>query len=109
MDRSEKGPTHGLRVAEDIVPIGELKAHLSEKIRAMRDSGRPLVVTQNRKAAAVMLSPEEFDLLTTQARFVAAVHSGLGDLAAGRVFSDEDVGRRLDDRFGALERGTKKK
>jgi prevent-host-death family protein len=108
VDSSEKGPTHGLRVAEDIVPIGELKVHLSEKIRVMRDSGRPLVVTQNGKAAAVILSPEEFDLLATQARFVSAVHSGLGDLAAGRVFSDEDVGRRLDDRFGGLARATKK-
>lgn len=37
-----------------------------------------------------MLSPEDFDRLTTQARFVAAVRDGLGDLDAGRVVSDED-------------------
>jgi Sigma-54 interaction domain len=80
--------------------IGELKAHLSERIRDLRGRGaftgavtrregrfkqadggtllldevseipkatqvkllrRPLVVTQNGKAAAVLLSPEEFD------------------------------------------------
>jgi prevent-host-death family protein len=109
VDRSEKGAAATLRVAEDIVPIGELKAHLSEKIRSIRNSGRPLVVTQNGKAAAVLLSPEDFDQLTTRARFVAAVQSGLGDLAAGRVVSDEDVGRRLDARFGALSKLTKKK
>lgn len=109
MDRSEKSPTAGLRVAEDIVPIGELKAHLSEKIRALRSNHRPLVVTQNGKAAAVLLSPEDFDQLTTQARFVAAVQGGLGDLAAGRVVIDEDLGRRLDARFGALSKPTKKK
>ena len=74
-----------LKVAEDIVPIGELKAHLSEKIRDLKGRRRPLVVTQNGKAAAVMLAPEEFDRLTAQARFVAAVQKGLSDVSAGRV------------------------
>lgn len=96
-----------LRVAEDIVPIAELKAHLSERIRALGSRHRPLVVTQNGKAAAVMLSPEDFDRLTSQARFVAAVQDGLGDLDAGRVVGDEALGRRLDARFGALTRPTK--
>lgn len=98
-----------LQVAEDLIPIGELKAHLSEKIRELRGRRRPLVVTQNGKAAAVMLAPEEFDRLTTQARFVAAVQEGLGDLDAGRVVSDEDLGRRLDARFGPSTQTTKKK
>lgn len=109
MNRSANGPISPLQIAEDIVPIGELKAHLAEKIRALRGRGRPLVVTQNGKAAAVMLAPEDFDRLTTQARFVAAVQEGLGDLDAGRVVSDEDLGRRLDARFGAVSKPTKKK
>ncbi len=104
VDRSEKRSKVPLRIAEDLVPIGELRAHLSEKIRSVRNSRRPLVVTQNGKAAAVLLSPEQFDQLTTRASLVAAVQSGLGDLAAGRVVSDEDVGRRLDARFGALRK-----
>lgn len=99
----------GLQVAEDIVPIGELKAHLSERIRDLKSRRRPLVVTQNGKAAAVMLAPEEFDRLTTQARFVAAVQDGLRDLDAGRVVSDDDLGRRLDARFGPLPKANKKK
>jgi len=103
MDRSENSSTRALQVAEDIVPIGELKAHLSEKIRDLRGRRRPLVVTQNGKAAAVLLAPEEFDRLTTQAHFVAAVQEGLADLDAGRIVRDKDVGRRLDARFGPLK------
>lgn len=109
MDRSENSPTSTLQVAEDIVPIGELKAHLAEKLRALRGRHRPLVVTQNGKPAAVMLCPEDFDRLTTPARFVAAAQDGLSDLDAGRVISDEALGERLDARFGALSKATKKK
>jgi prevent-host-death family protein len=107
MNRSENSSGFTLQVSEDILPIGELKARLSEKIRELRSRGRPFVVTQNGKAAAVLLAPEEFDRLTTQARFVSAVHEGLADLDAGRVVSDDDVGRRLDARFGPIEKSKK--
>lgn len=109
MGRSAISPTPALQISEDIVPIAELKAHLSEKIRGLRARHRPLVVTQNGKAAAVLLSPEDFDRLTNQARFVAAVEDGLRDVDEARVMSDEDLGRRLDARFGALSKPAKKK
>ncbi len=107
MLRSKISPMSALQVAEDIVPIGELKAHLSQKIRELRGRRRPFVVTQNGKAAAVLLSPEEFDRLTAQARFVEAVQEGLDDHDAGRVVSHEKLGRRLDAHFGSLPK-TKK-
>jgi prevent-host-death family protein len=102
MSRPKNGPVSALHVAEDIIPIGELKAHLSERIRELRGRQRPFVVTQNGKAAAVLLAPEEFDRLTAQARFIAAVQEGLDDYEEGRVVSHDEVGRRLDARFGAL-------
>ena len=51
---------------------------------------------------AVLLAPEEFDRLTAQARFVASVQAGLDDHDAGRVVGHDDLGRRLDARFGSL-------
>lgn len=108
MSRSENGPAPSLQVAEDIVPIGEFKAHLSERIRELKERGRPLVVTQNGKAAAVLLAPEDFDRLVSQARFVAAVQEGLSDLDAGRVVSEAELNRRLDARFGSASTSTKK-
>ncbi|MBX3183997.1 MAG: hypothetical protein KIT72_00610 [Polyangiaceae bacterium] len=66
-----------------------------------------MVITQNGKAAAVMLTPEELDRLTAQARFIAAVQEGLSDLDAGRLVSDDDLERRLDARFGSLPKASK--
>jgi prevent-host-death family protein len=99
--RSSNGPAI-LQVADDIVPIADLKAHLSERIRDLRTRRRPLVVTQNGKAAAVLLAPEEYDRLTNQAEFVAAVREGLDQADSGRVIGHDEVGRILDARFGTL-------
>ena len=107
VNRSKNSPASILQIAEDIVPIGELKAHLSERIRDLRGRRRPLVVTQNGKAAAVLLAPEEFDRLTAQAGFVGAVQEGLADLDSGRVVTDDELGRRLDARFGPLKKPRK--
>jgi prevent-host-death family protein len=80
-----------VRVSEDIVPISEFKAHASDWLQQVAETDQPLVITQNGKAAGVLLSPAEFDRLTERARFLQAIDEGLADEAAGRVHSHEDV------------------
>lgn len=104
MKRSTQRTTPALHVAEDIVPLHEFKAHLSERLRELKGRQRPFVVTQNGRAAAVVLSPEEFDRLVYERRFVAAVADGLDDAESGRVVKDEELTRRLDARFGRTAR-----
>ncbi len=89
-----------LRVTEDILPLGELKTHISEKIRDVRGHQRPLVITQNGRPAAVLLAPEAYDRLTNSAQVVAAVQEGLDDVANGHVVSHEELGRLLDAKYG---------
>jgi prevent-host-death family protein len=90
-----------LHVADDIVPIGELKAHLAERIRDLRTRRRPLVVTQNGKATAVLLSPEDFDRLAGAERVVAAVKEGVAQADSGEVVDHEEAMRILEARFAA--------
>lgn len=89
-----------LHVSEDIVPIAELKAHLSEVVSSLATRRRPYVVTQNGRPAAVILSPAEFDRLSRHARFVSAVDDGLADVAEGKVVSEEALGALVDAHFG---------
>jgi prevent-host-death family protein len=92
-----------MHLAEDILPIAQFKARVSEVVRRLRQHGRPVVVTQNGRPAAVLLSPEEFDRLTARARFSAAVAEGLADVEAGRLVADEELDAQLDDAFGKLD------
>ena len=92
-----------LHVSRDIVPIGEFKAQASRLLRDLRNDKRPLVITQNGRPAAVLLTPEEFDRLSEREQFLSAVREGLADSEAGRVISDVDLTDELDRALGPME------
>jgi prevent-host-death family protein len=89
--------------AEDIVPLADFKARTSQLFRKLREEQRPLVITQNGKAAAVLITPEEFDRIRERDRFLEAVSAGLADSAAGRLIDDETLKAELDAEFGPLK------
>jgi prevent-host-death family protein len=74
-----------VRVSEDIVPVSDFKAQAAEWLKRIAETGHPLVITQNGKAAGVLLSPAQFDELSSRAQFAAAIDEGLADSEAGRV------------------------
>ena len=88
---------------EDIVPLSDFKARASQLFRKLREGQRPLIITQNGKPAAVLITPEEFDRIRERDRFTQAVSTGLADSAAERLIDDEELGAELDAEFGPLE------
>ena len=87
------------RIARDLVPIAEFKAHASALVRSVREEDRALVITANGRPAAVLIAPDRFDRLAAREQFLESVCAGLADSEAGRVVDDE----RLD---AALARRT---
>jgi prevent-host-death family protein len=89
-----------LQVADDIIPIGDLKSRAGRVLKQAREGGRPVVITQNGRPAGVLLSPEEFDRLQYRERFMAHLAEGLADADAGRVVDTDELNRRLHAKFG---------
>ncbi len=61
-----------------------------------------MVITQNGKPAAVLITPEELDRIAERGRFLDAVQEGLADPEAGRLIDDEQLGNELDAELGRL-------
>ena len=80
-----------LSISKDIISLSDFKNKASKILHNVQTSHRPLVITQNGKAAAVLVSPADFDLLTEQAGFADAVNRGLNDVEHGRILPDEDL------------------
>jgi prevent-host-death family protein len=84
-----------INISENIVSLSDFKNKASRMLHEIQSSHRPFVITQNGKAAAVLISPSDFDFLTEQARFVDAVQRGLTDVQNGLVLSEEDLDKEL--------------
>lgn len=82
-------------VSKNIVSLSDFKNKASRMLHDIQSSHRPLIITQNGKAAAVLISPADFDDLSEQARFVEAVQKGMADVQHGRIIPDEDLEKSL--------------
>ncbi len=85
-----------LNISTDIIPIGEFKKQMANWLKTTKKTGRPLVITQNGKPAAVVISPEEFDNLQYTKRFMQSVNQGLKDITSGNTFSTEQIKNKLE-------------
>ena len=84
-----------LNISTDIIPIGEFKKQMTKWLRTAKNTGHPLIITQNGKPAAVVLSPEEFDKMEYQMRFLKSVNKGLKDVESGDVLSTDQIKTEL--------------
>jgi len=89
-----------LRVSEGIVPMSEFKAKAAEWLGRLARTNAPIVITQNGRAAGVLLSPRAYDDLLERARFVAAIGAGLADASAGRTIAHADLAAEVQARYG---------
>lgn len=90
----------------DILPLSEHRANLAENFQRIRDTGRPLFVTSNGRTAAVVLSPEAYDVLTALAEraelaeSLALIRQGREDFSGGRVHDAREGIRALAEQRG---------
>ena len=85
-------------ISRDIIPIGEFKLNPTKWMKSVKKTRHPLVITLNGKAAGVLLSPEEYDLITYERRFKESVKQGLDDSATGNVMTTKELKAELDKR-----------
>jgi prevent-host-death family protein len=89
-----------LKVSENIVPLSEFKAHASEWLKKISRTGSPVVITQNGRAAAVLVSPGEFDAMAERDRFLRSVADGMADAEEGRLIEHAAMVAETTSRYG---------
>jgi len=84
-------------LSKDLVPVNELRANLASWLDRPSKTGRPVVVTQRGKAAAVLVSPAMFDEIEGRGEVVRQVLRGLREVAAGEVYDDDQVWAEVEE------------
>ena len=87
-----------LKLTEDLHPLTDLETRASEVVRQARETGRPVVLTQDGRGVAVLLSLEAFEDLETTADWLElqrAVEAAEQDIAAGQWVEHSSVEAKL--------------
>ncbi|MBI3535444.1 MAG: type II toxin-antitoxin system Phd/YefM family antitoxin [Deltaproteobacteria bacterium] len=92
-----------IQVTEDIIPLSQFKVQASRVLHSLHETGRSIVITQNGKPSAVVVTPEEFDRMRERENFMLAVEEGRTDIRAGRVIKTKTLEQELDKRFGKMK------
>lgn len=80
-----------INTEHDIVPIGEFKAKAAKILKELKGNDNPVIVTQNGRAAAVVLSPKAFDDIRERNRILEAIAEGMADAEAGDMIEHESI------------------
>ena len=90
-------------ITQDIQPMTAFRNQSAEFVRHLKTTGRPMVLTVNGKAAAVVQDPAAYQrLLDIAARANAreGIRQGLADLEAGRTRPLQEVLDELRAEYG---------
>ena len=86
--------------AEDIVPLSSFRADMTRLMAQTKETHRPIVVTQNGRAANVFLDVADYQKLIDKINLMMDIYKGEQDIAAGRVRSMEDARRAIATNLG---------
>ena len=86
--------------AEDIVPLSSFRADVTRLMSQTRQTHRPVIVTQNGRAANVFLDVADYQKLIDRVDLMMDICKGESDIAAGRVHSTDDVRKAVVEELG---------
>lgn len=84
-----------VNLATDIKPISYIKSHTAEMIRQVGENKKPIIVTQNGEAKAVILDVDSYQNLVNAINLMKVISIGDRDLKNGKIVSHEDLKKKI--------------
>ncbi len=88
-----------LKPSEDIVPLSEFRANMAATMSQLRDTGRPVVLTEHGRSAAVLLGISDYEALLEEVDLLRDIRTAEEQLAAGEGVPNTRAKADLKRRF----------
>jgi prevent-host-death family protein len=85
-----------MNIKKDIRPISYIKANAAEILEQVNETRRPVYVTQNGEAKAVLLDPDSYEKMRQAVGLLKLLAQGEHDIVEGKVLSQEEFFAVLD-------------
>ncbi len=82
-------------LSEDIRSLSEFRANTSSLIEQVKNTRRPLVITQHGKSSAVVMDVREYESLMDKLELLQDIQTAETQIEAGRGISDSDAKKQV--------------
>jgi antitoxin YefM len=83
------------RLSQDIQPLSEFRANTARFIRHVRETRRPLVLTQHGRGAAVLMDINEYERLVDRAELAEDIRTAEAQLERGEGVPHETAKQQV--------------
>ena len=80
-----------LRIDQDIKPLSEVRIGIANYIKQVRETKRPVIITQHGKGVAVLLDASEYENMQEKLELLTDVQTSLSQLASGQGIAHENA------------------
>lgn len=88
-----------MKIKEDIRPISYVKAHAADILTQVNKTHRPIFVTQNGEAKAVLIDSESYEKMKNALGLLKLISQGEKDIKNGRVMDQNEVFSRIENKL----------
>ena len=84
-----------LKIDQDIKPLSEVRTGIANYIRQVRDTKRPVIITQHGKGVAVLMDALEYEIMEEKLELLTDVQTSLSQLANGEGITHLDAKNKV--------------
>lgn len=96
-----------MNLTDDIQPVTYLKSHAAQLLEQINETHRPVIITQNGIARAILQDPQSYESMCNALTMLKLLVQGEADVRASRHVDQDEffarVERRLDSRCSNQE------
>lgn len=85
-----------MNIINDIKPVTYLKSKAADLLNQINHTHRPVIITQNGEARAVLQDPESYENMRNAIGILKALSQGESDIKNGKIKSQEDVFKEIE-------------
>ncbi len=89
-----------IRVDQDIRPLSEFRASVAAFVKQVRETGRPMILTQRGRGVAVLLNVQEFEAMQERLELLEEIQQAEAQFSAGEGIPHEAAKAHIQKRLG---------
>ncbi len=85
-----------MNIVNDIKPVTYLKARAADLLKQINETRRPVIITQNGEARAVLQDPQSYESMRNAIGMLKLISQGEADIRSGKSRAQEDVFKDIE-------------